>query len=456
MIYLILIQYFTVPTGLRAALTACVFELLHVCYAINIYRYKLYYFNIRYCSTSYSILVLPLCSINKKMSRAGILTAGAAVLGAAALLYARSPKNVDEVEKKRKKEKVLPNKTKVQRDKTTTVLTPSRTLSYTNTGELARELDVVLTPSSQPASIELASTSATSATPIPTPPTPTPTPAITLTPTLTPVSKSTTTPTLQNKQKISSEPVILAPEVIAAFFIGFLVIYKVTGIIQPSQEEVQAHAIGIAVAFFCLWCSDVFIKKIGFLANWKILHMLANAGVVCFALEDVIFAFTEPHLTCEVAASPIPSYIIGALHLYHLVAYSTSRADWFHHVLFCGTLVPVGLIAPNPIVNVFAFFLSGLPGGIDYAMLTLVKHKKMSPLKEKVWNARINVWLRSPGCMAAAAVMFVAIRYGKESTICSQNPAIGAVLGALIIFNGQYYSQVVVGNTFRKVEQYNC
>jgi hypothetical protein len=79
------------------------------------------------------------------------------------------------------------------------------------------------------------------------------------------------------------------------------------------------------------------------------------------------------------------------------MAYSTSRGDWFHHILFCGTLVPIGLISPNPIVNVFCFFLSGLPGGIDYVMLALVKHGKLSREVEKIWNARINVWLRSPG-----------------------------------------------------------
>jgi hypothetical protein len=137
-----------------------------------------------------------------------------------------------------------------------------------------------------------------------------------------------------------------------------------------------------------------------------------------------------------------------------LMAYSTNRGDWFHHILFCGTLVPIGLLSPNPIVNVFSFFLSGLPGGIDYLMLALVKHKKMSRSVEKVWNARINVWLRSPGCMAAAGIMFAAIKYGPES-ICTKNPQMGLILGGLIVFNGQYYQQVVVGNTYRKVQHYS-
>ena len=59
-------------------------------------------------------------------------------------------------------------------------------------------------------------------------------------------------------------------------------------------------------------------------------------------------------------------------------------------------------------------------------------------------------------CMAAAGILYIAIKYGDQTTVCAQNPLIGMVLGLLIIFNGQYYSQVVVGNTFRKVEEYSC
>ena len=232
--------------------------------------------------------------------------------------------------------------------------------------------------------------------------------------------------------------------------------YKVQEIIRPSFEETKAHALGFLLSFVGLWLADMYFKKgLKSKANWKLLHMVANFGVVFGSINDVVFAFTDPHLTCTVSASPIPCYIIGALHLYHLMAYSTSRADWFHHVLFCGTLVPIGVISPNPIVNVFAFFLSGLPGGIDYLMLALVKHELMSRGVEKIWNARINVWLRSPGCMAAAGIMFMAIKYGPES-ICSNNPGMGVVLSLLIFFNGQYYAQVVVGNTYRKVEEYSC
>ena len=86
-------------------------------------------------------------------------------------------------------------------------------------------------------------------------------------------------------------------------------------------------------------------------------------------------------------------------------------------------------------------------------MLALVKHKMMQPLTEKKYNARINVWLRSPGLLFCAFSIWVAapkpIHYGL---------LLGA---AFVALNGQYYMQMVVGNTFVKTrsdggDPYNC
>ena len=65
--------------------------------------------------------------------------------------------------------------------------------------------------------------------------------------------------------------------------------------------------------------------------------------------------------------------------------------------------------------NFGCFFLSGLPGGIDYVLLVLVRYLSwglgfhiqgltrqqvreglLHPAKEKYWMAMINLWLRGP------------------------------------------------------------
>ena len=100
-------------------------------------------------------------------------------------------------------------------------------------------------------------------------------------------------------------------------------------------------------------------------------------------------------------------------------------------------------------------FICGLPGGIDYLLLFLVKHQKIERLEEKRWNARINVWLRSPGLLTCAVFMYLAIMHDEEESACTKNRLETALTAALVFLNGQYYMQVVVGNTFRKNEKYN-
>lgn len=110
-----------------------------------------------------------------------------------------------------------------------------------------------------------------------------------------------------------------------------------------------------------------------------------------------------------------------------------------HHIVFGGTICTVGLVFNcGHLLGLLAFFLSGLPGGLDYAMLTCVKHGWMSSETEKRYNARVMVWIRSPGCLLCAYTLYVAWRYRMINTTYGQDLAAAAV--ALLCFvNGQYY-----------------
>ena len=148
------------------------------------------------------------------------------------------------------------------------------------------------------------------------------------------------------------------------------------------------------------------------------------------------------------------TYMVRAIHIYHLVCFHCTRDDYFHHFVFAGIICPLGFyFKAGPIQNAVGFFICGLPGGLDYVMLALVKHKLMQPLTEKKYNARINVWLRSPGLLFCAFSIWVA---------APRPVSAGLLLGALVVaLNGQYYMQMVVGNTFIKTrsdgaDPYNC
>lgn len=60
------------------------------------------------------------------------------------------------------------------------------------------------------------------------------------------------------------------------------------------------------------------------------------------------------------------------------------------------------LLAPGYMLGHGAFFASGLPGGIDYAMLVAVKKGWMTSGQEKKYNGYIQLWIRMPGCVMHA------------------------------------------------------
>ena len=191
--------------------------------------------------------------------------------------------------------------------------------------------------------------------------------------------------------------------------------------------------------------------------RWFVLHATANFIVAGLSLPDALTSVRDPRAACEGDYSVVPIYMVAVLHAYHLLVFkNVGRDEWIHHIVFVGIICAAGFVfKPGPLQNLLAFFICGLPGGMDYVMLTLVKLKQLPREQEKEWNARINVWIRSPGLCCTAFVIYTAMLY-SSNTPCSSNPLLTLAVCGVIILNGQYYMQVVVGNTFRKVERYSC
>ena len=198
------------------------------------------------------------------------------------------------------------------------------------------------------------------------------------------------------------------------------------------------------------------------MARWKRIHAFANLLVSYFCIDDLVKTAFDPIGATKDTGGRLlmkPAYMILCVHIYHVLpflGFKLHDGDLFHHLVFVGIVGPVGIaFDTGPLQNFVAFFICGLPGALDYIMLTLVKLKKISKYDEKVWNARINVWIRSPGLTIAACFIYLGILYGDEESRCKKMPVLAFATAALILINGQYYSQVVVGNTFRTVQRYN-
>jgi len=105
--------------------------------------------------------------------------------------------------------------------------------------------------------------------------------------------------------------------------------------------------------------------------------------------------------------------------------------------------------------NVLAFFISGLPGGLDYYMLSAVKAGKMKKFTEKRVNCSINTWIRGPGITGFCVMVLM----------CWLKPYPGTppedimpgwlfvACGIVVFFNGQHYAQRVIGDYYIKKKE---
>ena len=108
--------------------------------------------------------------------------------------------------------------------------------------------------------------------------------------------------------------------------------------------------------------------------------------------------------------------------------------EWQHHLLFgLGLSGPNLRFCPGPIQNAVGFFMCGLPGGIDYAMLTAVKEGVMTSAAEKLWNAKIQVWMRAPGVLLSSYAIYLLSRYSPVKGPGTLLPLVSFLLAA---FNG--------------------
>jgi hypothetical protein len=105
-------------------------------------------------------------------------------------------------------------------------------------------------------------------------------------------------------------------------------------------------------------------------------------------------------------ANKMALVITIAHHLWHSLAYALKPIDLIHHVPGISICVFSLPFAWGPVLNLATLFLMGIPGGIDYALLTAIKLKALHPRVEKDINQSLNVWIRCPGAHASAFIMF--------------------------------------------------
>jgi len=192
---------------------------------------------------------------------------------------------------------------------------------------------------------------------------------------------------------------------------------------------------------------DTVIKKKGFEKPYYAVHAIHNALIVYNTAPDVYYSLTEfsnldPYPTNQTAIQ-----LCLALHLYHFLLYwrSFCFTDWLHHGLMIGIALPIGCwLEAHTFMGMSLFFTTGLPGGIDYILLFASRNGYVQKETQKRVNTFLNVWIRSPGCIAMATLSAVYI-LAREGDL----KAIALLPSILNYWNGQYFMEQVVRDSAR-------
>ncbi|EDQ89161.1 uncharacterized protein MONBRDRAFT_8601 [Monosiga brevicollis MX1] len=200
------------------------------------------------------------------------------------------------------------------------------------------------------------------------------------------------------------------------------------------------------------------------------LHVIINAYVVFEHLPDIIATYSDPSVAFLGPCNTRGVMAIYALHLYHIAFYQPlDFIDWVHHVVMVVVMLPIAyLLAPGHLLGHGAFYASGLPGGLDYMMLVMIKLGWISKLDEKYYNNYIQLWVRAPGCLVHAWLTYhnyvEAVKRYEDPTIpdrleYSARPLVEphiaryAVWVVIITFywNGQFFLERVIRSHERHI-----
>jgi len=182
-------------------------------------------------------------------------------------------------------------------------------------------------------------------------------------------------------------------------------------------------------------------------SRWFVLHGVYNMIISVLTLPDLWTSIRRPSIMLlpESGSGHWPLVLVSALHLWHMLAYSgLTWDDYYHHIVFAGSLCLVGLRYQwGALINFFIFFVCGFPGGVDYLLLACVKHNYIRKIDEKRWNAYINTWCRAPGIVFAGSWGFASWMEGAGVQIPWFIKLMALALG---LMNGQYYGRRVVAS----------
>ena len=199
--------------------------------------------------------------------------------------------------------------------------------------------------------------------------------------------------------------------------------------------------------FFSIYCLvDYFLGNTK--GKYYFVHFLNNLIISYYTYYDLYITYFDFDKILESELIYFPTIITLSLHFYHIFVYFNKLLfdDWLHHILMCFIALPIGLyINCGSLLGHSLFFLTGLPGGINYLLLFLSRNNLLKRIKQKKYNTIINLWIRSPGCIIQSIISLII--FIKNIKLFNNFRCFCCILGIILPFwNGIYFMNQVVSN----------
>ena len=182
---------------------------------------------------------------------------------------------------------------------------------------------------------------------------------------------------------------------------------------------------------FVMFCIDIVVKycisgktERFNQVRWFILHSIVNICICCFTIPGILAFMKDPYnafimkgddygLTSPTSKWPL--ILACSVHLYHIIGgFNISWQDIFHHILFLPTLCFTGVYYQwGCFSHWLCFFICGLPGAVDYAILALQRLHMCTWINQKHVCCQLNLFMRGPGILIGIGIAIIPFMQGR-------------------------------------------
>jgi hypothetical protein len=243
------------------------------------------------------------------------------------------------------------------------------------------------------------------------------------------------------------------------YFLSDIIDNTNTNNINQSVNIPLELIISIITFLSCIIFRKLFFNNDSFTISYFLLHFIVNFIITILCIPYLLTMFYDPNGINELYENQyITEYahilytypILIGLHTYHLLDVSNINTSEIIHHIVTYIFYMISYKLNHPFYFVHLICMSGIPGGITYYMLFLEKLNIIKNINEKYISMHINFWIRCPGCIIYATLLYDRMIYMYEYI---HLPHMFLIL--FIMLNGIYFTTTIVDSYYKKLYKFN-